>query len=1836
MADFKISRFKYTWRGEWAFGTRYNPDDVVSFGSKVYICLESHTANANFYADLNFVNGNIPPLPIPRWELNVDGTSWLGDWTANTYYKEGDVVKVNGVIYQCVVAHTSKTPGETESLFQAFTLDVANWVSQVNTDNWKIDWTPATYYTVNDIVRYGGTVYRCNFSHTSSGSAITGLESDQSKWNAVNIADDWKGNWQLTTRYKVRDIVKYGGKVYQCTIAHVSTSSEIDGLPADLGKWSLVFDGIEVKGTWTPSTIYKHNDVVKYGSYLYKSNALHNSGTVFNGNFYDILCPGQEYDVVYSEATVYQTGDIVRYGGNLYSSLILQSGTDPENTATWDLLFENSRIRGEYSSGVDYLPGDIARRGGNVYIAKVSLTGSTLTAPDRIDDGSSTNSEYWDLVIPGISWRGVWENNTFYSAGDTVVWIGSSYKCLDRHLSSNLNRPDDDQEDGSTLRGRYWEKITDGFVGNRMKNLGDLRTYGPTEDGSTVGFTRIPVGTKGQALRSTNGLGQWANYWENQKTYYVAPNGIDDPSLGTSPNSPWKTIRYALERITGYATVFVRTGVYEEVLPLRIPAFVAVVGDELRSTIVRPAENLLNAGYIEILLDAVNRLELLGEYVITEKIVGFEYEPEVIAYLPLYGDVPQNFSAGTATSSEVISLTTLTSIFESRILNNTNFSVSSTSTETAVVPRIAAYQQLTNNREFIKNELTLYIRTVYVDSALAELPDRWEQDLDRIIDALIYDFKYPGNYQIIEASTYFINASNAARNKASNMFLLRDGTGLRNMTLSGLSGVLTPPVGNLAVTQRVSAGAYASLDPGWGPSDSTAWVGTKSPYVQNVTTFGDGCIGLKIDGDLHNGGNQTIVANDFTQILSDGIGVWCNGTARTELVSIFTYYCHIGYLATTGGKIRGTNGNCSYGTFGAVGDGFNLSEVPITAQVTNRYYDADTSQVFCDDTGAVNTLFYSNAGVTYTNASTTISGAGVGATVRHDEFRTGGAYEVRIVDFGDSTTPGGAGYTFVTNASQSGTVNTVTIAGSDQNDAGTYRGLRIVIQTGKGAGQYGYIAEYDFTGKTVFVGKESKPSATVTATTSAGNLITMSSNAHLNLNDPIVFVGTKFGNIADNTIYYVKSLVGSTQITISETSGGTTFNLINGTGSLVLHCLGWEHFVPGTTLETTLDATSYYYIEPRLSFTSPGFSTVSSTLPSNRQWSSIASGNGVLVAVALDYDRAATSTNGTTWITTSVLPSQSLWTKVKWVGDRFMAFATGGQAAYSTNGTTWVSMTMPSTAEWRDVAYGLGEWVAIANGGTKAAYSTNGTTWTASTLPEGADWNAIEFGKNKFVATALSDSSVAGAATAVKTPGVNTWSLGGSLLQGSISLAFGNNRHVALSGGYGGANEVAISFDDGATWTESTLPSSQNWQKVTYGNGIFMAIATGYANVAVSRDGLSWTLQAIPTGSAWCDVGFVSFVGAGRFFMLSGLTVNSTVGLMVLTGATTQARVNLASGRISSFKIWEPGGGYVSSPVMTVVDPNNSSEVTVSVRIGDGVLGQPTLTNAGSGYATTSTRAVIAGDGYKDEYQTGSNLVVTGLTRIPGPGDNLNINGIDDYTYKLLTATVVGGSAGNYTAILSIAKDLGKNEAPEHSTPITIRQQYSQVRLTGHDFLDIGLGTFLESNYPDTLNPEGTVVSPEDEITERNGGRCFYTATDQDGNFRVGELFAVEQATGTVTLNAQFFELQGLEELRLGGVTIGGSGVVIREFSTDSLFTADSNNIIPTQKAIKAYLNRRVSGGGADAITGSVVVGITQVGPDTISTTTGDELIFAKKVNFRGGIDGTLVASAFYIAGGAI
>jgi hypothetical protein len=273
------------------------------------------------------------------------------------------------------------------------------------------------------------------------------------------------------------------------------------------------------------------------------------------------------------------------------------------------------------------------------------------------------------------------------------------------------------------------------------------------------------------------------------------------------------------------------------------------------------------------------------------------------------------------------------------------------------------------------------------------------------------------------------------------------------------------------------------------------------------------------------------------------------------------------------------------------------------------------------------------------------------------------------------------------------------------------------------------------------------------------------------------------------------------------------------------------------------------------------------------------------------------------------------------------------------------------------------------------------------------------------------------------------------------------------------------------------------------------------------------------------------------------------------------------------------------------------------------------------------------GDGVADIFQTGKTLKIKNVSVVPGPGANVVINGIDDVTYRLTKIVSQSGSAPNFNLTIDVSPTIKNQNSPNHSETLIIRELYSQIRLTGHDFLDIGTGNTTSTRYPQ-LYLEGedptTPRQPFNETVDNGGGRVFYTSTDQDGNFRVGELFAVEQASGTVTVNADLFELDGLTELSLGGIQVGGSAVIIKEFSKDGTFVANSNNIVPTQAAIIKYLESRISSGGADALTNTLVAGQVKVSGTTITTTSGLQINIPTPVHQTGGIGGDYLAHQLF------
>jgi hypothetical protein len=74
-----------------------------------------------------------------------------------------------------------------------------------------------------------------------------------------------------------------------------------------------------------------------------------------------------------------------------------------------------------------------------------------------------------------------------------------------------------------------------------------------------------------------------------QNVLYVSKSGNDTLNDGRSMDKTFLTIAKALTIATSGTTIFVKSGDYTETNPLQVPAGVAIVGDNLRTTSVRPA-----------------------------------------------------------------------------------------------------------------------------------------------------------------------------------------------------------------------------------------------------------------------------------------------------------------------------------------------------------------------------------------------------------------------------------------------------------------------------------------------------------------------------------------------------------------------------------------------------------------------------------------------------------------------------------------------------------------------------------------------------------------------------------------------------------------------------------------------------------------------------------------------------------------------------------------------------------------------------------------------------------------------------------------------------------------------------------------------------------------------------------------------------------------------------------------------------------------------------------------------------------------------------------------------
>ena len=1135
------------------------------------------------------------------------------------------------------------------------------------------------------------------------------------------------------------------------------------------------------------------------------------------------------------------------------------------------------------------------------------------------------------------------------------------------------------------------------------------------------------------------------------------------------------------------------------------------------------------------------------------------------------------------------------------------------------------------NKDFLAEEAVAYINTTYPSYAGNYNAEACKRDVREFMEALWRDIKFTGNYSSIYAARFYYNAVHGSITE--DMYYVRNGTGIRNQTVQGLTGTLGPL--NSFGTRRPSAGAYVSLDPGWGPNDTRAWTTNKSCYVQNVTTFGTACVGCKIDGSLHAGGNDSIVSNDFTQVLSDGIGVWCTNLGRTELVSVFSYYGHIGYLAENGGKIRATNGNSSYGTFGTVSEGVDITETPITGTVDNRNFNA-AANVITDGTQKVWRLEFANAGSHYQEASYQFNGAGINLSVEDDERRDEAVFQVRMLDLNDSSGQfGGSDYVQIENVAQGGTTSSITISATDSAQSADYVGTRIFIQAGLGAGQTGIIDTYNAGSKIATIvdsygnagWEHAVPGTPITAPDPSSLYVI---EPRITIPAPTHSVDTlSLSPVAEAGIFHP----------IRTTYQKTWTDQGNGDAVFDIVAYGFKYYVTLTTAGTgysagdsiTILGSNFRGIDGTndLTITVDNLGSVAGDINAFTTEGEFIGGRVVTLGIGNNDIASLTLPTGE-WDASVLLPTTSTWSAIGagLEGDPetgtvyFVALASGSDAAaYSTNGgESWSAATTPQSGAYEDVAYGAGKFVAVRSDSATPVISNDGTTWAngGNTIGVDTDWKAIAYGQGIFVTVSASGTA------AKSTDGIN-WT-GLTVDTGTpvfTDVEYGNGRFVAVTD----TGVTYVCVDQTTFVAGSTVGSGTATRYISYGQGNFIVVENALNTYHHSKYGLEWTTVTSLTLTGNRKPTFAN-INHNPYFYVHNSASGSNVKLKA--GAQAEARAKVEDGKIFTIRMIDAGSGYdpLNPPTITITDPQNVFEAPTQARIGNGALGNPSFVSRGTAWDVATV--TITGDGYGDFYQAGSYVQVRGLQSVPLPGSNVEFASLPGQYFKLVTVTQILGTPGPYTARFQLSPAVEIFEAPEHNDTFEVRIRYSQCRLTGHDFLDIGTGNFTSTNYP---NIPLTDPVPASETIEQGGGRVFFTSTDQDGNFRVGDLFTVEQATGTATLNADAFNIAGLQELQLGSVELGTGGASINEFSTDPFFTQDSDSVIPTQRAIKAYIASQIGSGSSTLNVNTLTAGQVFIADNYITTTSGNQINVEAKLNFKEGVNGVPVALNMFLHG---
>ena len=701
----------------------------------------------------------------------------------------------------------------------------------------------------------------------------------------------WKGAWAATTSYIADDVVRYGGNAFIALANHTSSATFEADLSANPTKWQKMVGGVEYKADHANSTYYKVDDIVKYGPTLWVCTTAHTSASaVLDTTKFSVFLPGLEFEDSWASGTQYQQGDIVTYGGYQYVAERNNIGQTPiDSGADWEVITTGYSMQGTWASGTAYKTGEVVQYGGNTYVFKVATTAGQLP----------TDTSKADLLVEGVSLKGTYSSGTAYKIGEVVISSSSTYRAK---IDTTAG-----QAPGNEVDNTQWAVFVKGAPSGVFTTQGDMAVQG------SAGPERLPIGRQGDRLR-VNAAGNGLEYFEESSgnSLHVSPEGLD-----TNPGTetlPLKTIKKAcqlagsngISQISGIAGGTGGTpGTYRNISitggsSTGATADVVTDGSSVASvTIINNGTGWAEGNTATIAgssLGGASNVTFSIETVAggdTIRVQAGTYEETFPIRVPpqvtLLGDSLRatKLEPATGNSTEVLTIGTVGANDASRTPGTySNVLATATGGSSGVGLRVTVV---------IDGSSTITVTPTHGGCYFAV------GDTISIPDNLLGS----GGGAALTAAVASVKANNV-----TSMFLVNNANYISFMTMQGMT----------------TGANVVALDP-------SGAISTASPYIHNCTSVNTGTTGMMIDGLAHTSGNKSMVANDFTQINTDGKGVSCINGARAELVSVFTYYCDKGFNTESGGTIRALNCSNAYGEYGAFATGVSATETADEVQV---------------------------------------------------------------------------------------------------------------------------------------------------------------------------------------------------------------------------------------------------------------------------------------------------------------------------------------------------------------------------------------------------------------------------------------------------------------------------------------------------------------------------------------------------------------------------------------------------------------------------------------------------------------------------------------------------------------------------------------------------------------------------------------------------------------------------------------------------------------------------------------------------------------------------------------